>query len=203
MRQTSIPYGKGAIVAELPAEYAVEIVQPRLQAAAADPAALARDAVYNPLGAVKPPRAGQTVAIAINDKTRPVPHEHLLPPVLTGMRHAGVRDEDVLFIIATGTHPRMAPAEYSAILPRDILETYRVVCHDAGDEANLTHLGRDRARHAGLYQQRLLGRRLSHRASAISSRISFKAFPAGSKAPPSAWPACRTINHNHAMMRDA
>ena len=29
---------------------------------------------------------------------------------LQGMRHAGVRDEDVLFIIATGTHPRMERA---------------------------------------------------------------------------------------------
>ena len=61
-----------------------------------DPAVLVRQAVYNPLGDVLPPRAGQSVAIAINDKTRPVPHEHLLPPVLQGMRHAGLRDEDVL-----------------------------------------------------------------------------------------------------------
>jgi len=112
-----LPYAKREITAVLPDNYAVEFVQPRNQPPADDPAAIVRNAVYNPLGEVQPPRAGQTVAIAINDKTRPVPHEHLLPPVLQGMRHAGVRDEDVLFIIATGTHPRMTPAEYSAILP--------------------------------------------------------------------------------------
>ena len=107
-----------------------------------DPAAIVRDAVYNPLGEVRPPRAGQTVAIAINDKTRPVPHEHLLPPVLQGMRHAGVRDEDVLFIIATGTHPRMAPAEYSAILPAEILDRLsRRLPRRRATAANLTYLG--------------------------------------------------------------
>ncbi|MCY3915835.1 MAG: lactate racemase domain-containing protein [Chloroflexi bacterium] len=87
--------------------------------------------------------------------------KHLLPPVLQGMRHAGVRDEDLLFIIATGTHPRMEPAEYETILPSEILETYRVVCHDADDQANPTFLG-STARDVRANQQRLPGRRLSH-----------------------------------------
>ena len=139
--QLTLPYGKGHVAVELPSGYAVDFVMPRRQKPADDPATLVRNAVYNPLGAVKPPRAGQTVAIAINDKTRLVPHEHLLPPVLQGMRHARVRDEDLLFILATGTHPRMEPAEYETILPSEILETYRVVCHDADDQANLTFLG--------------------------------------------------------------
>ena len=139
MRLT-VPFGRRTLSANLPVNYGAERIRPQAQPPAADPAALVRDAVYNPLGAVKPPRAGQTVAIAINDKTRPVPHQHLLPPVLQGMRHAGVRNEDVTFIIATGTHPGMTPDEYSAVLPRDIIETYRVLCHDASDETDLTRL---------------------------------------------------------------
>ncbi len=115
----SLPYGRSTLSADLPAGRTVNHIRPRALPPAADPAELVRDAVYNPRGKVQPPRAGQTVAIAINDKTRPVPHEQLLPPVLAGMRHAGVRDEDVTFIIATGTHPAMSPAEHSAILPRE------------------------------------------------------------------------------------
>ncbi|MCY4070325.1 MAG: nickel-dependent lactate racemase [Chloroflexi bacterium] len=194
-----IPYGKGKVCAELPEGYAVEVVLPRAQPAAEDPAAAAMAAVYKPLGDVKPPRAGQTVAIAINDKTRPVPHEHLLPPVLAGMRHAGVRDEDVLFIIATGVHPQMAPEEYRAILPEDVLETYRVVCHDAADEAKLSHLG-ETARGTPVF--------INSDYMAADYRIAignieahqFQGFSGGAKSAAIGLAGARTINRNHAMM---
>ncbi len=200
--QVEIPYGMNHLRAELPGGYALEFVLPREQASAEDPATLALQAVYNPLGEVKPPRAGQTVAIAINDKTRPVPHEHLLPPVLNGMRHAGVRAEDVLFIIATGTHPRMAPAEFGSILPEEILNTYRVVCHDAIDEANLTHLG-ETARGTPVF--------INSDYMAADYRIvigniephQFQGFSGGVKSAAIGLAGERTINHNHAMMQEA
>ncbi len=194
-----IPYGNGKASAELPEGYAVEFVLPRAQPAAADPAAAVMGAVYNPLGDVAPPRAGQTVAIAINDKTRPVPHEHLLPPVLAGMRHAGVRDEDLLFIIATGMHPQMDPGEFRAILPEDALETYRVVCHDAADEAKLRHLG-ETARGTPVF--------INSDYMAADYRIAigniephqFQGFSGGVKSAAIGLAGARTINHNHAMM---
>ncbi len=196
-----IPYGKRYLTAELPAGCAVEYVRPKAQPAAKDPVALARAAVYQPLGAVKPPRAGQTVAIAINDKTRPVPHEDLLPPVLAGLRQAGVRDEDVLFIIATGTHPLVRPAEYSAILPSAMLETYRVICHDAGDTANLVYLG-ETARGTQVH--------INCAYMAADYRIvigniephQFQGYSGGVKSAAIGLAGLPTINHNHAMMRD-
>ncbi len=196
-----LPYGTCEIMAELPAGYAVDFVTPRMLKPADDPATIVRNAVYSPLGAVRPPRARQTVAIAINDKTRPVPHQHLLPPVLQGMRHAGVRDEDVLFIIATGTHPRMEGAEYEAILPSEILERYRVICHDAGDEANLTFLG-ETARGTPV--------QINSDYLAADYRIvigniephQFQGFSGGVKSAAIGLAGAKTINHNHAMMRD-
>jgi nickel-dependent lactate racemase len=200
MRQISVPYGKRCLSAALPEGYRVEFVSPPEHPPAADPAALARQAVYNPLGAVLPPRAGQTVAIAINDKTRPVPHEHLLPPLLEGMRHAGVRDEDLLFIIATGAHPQMRPAEYDSILPAEMLDAYRVVCHDAHDRAKLTYLG-ETARGVPVYINRAF--------MAADYRIvigniephQFQGFSGGVKCAAIGLAGVQTINHNHAMMR--
>ena len=200
--QIELPYGRSCLTAELPAGYVVEMVGPRAQTAAADPAEITRGAVYNPLGAVKPPRAGQRVAIAINDKTRPVPHAALLPPVLQGMRHAGVRDEDVRFIIATGTHPRMDPAEYSAILPESVLETYRVSCHDAADSANLSYLG-ETARGTPIH--------INSDYMAADYRIvigniephQFQGFSGGVKSAAIGLAGVNTINHNHALMQQA
>ena len=201
MTRISLPYGKRRLRAVLPGELAVEFVTPRDQPPADDPAAIVHAAVYNPLGTVAPPRAGQRVAIAINDKTRPVPHEHLLPPVLDGMRRAGVRDEDALFIIATGTHPRMAPAEYGSILPREILEACRVICHDAHDEANLTRLGETargtpvqiNSEYMKADYRIVIGNIEPHQ---------FQGFSGGVKSAAIGLAGVETINHNHAMMRE-
>lgn len=200
MIKLRVPYGKRYASAVLPAGYSVEFVWPQEHLPSADPDAIVRQAVYNPLGDAKPPRAGQSVAIAINDKTRPVPHEHLLPPVLQGMRHAGVHDEDVTFIIATGTHPGMTPDEYSAILPREIIETYRVRCHDAADQANLTALG-ETARgtpvsinsvYMAADYRIVIGNIEPHQ---------FQGFSGGVKSAAIGLAGLPTINHNHAMMR--
>ena len=197
--QIQVPYGNEHLTANLPARFTVEFVMPADQPAAEDPAATVMDAVYNPLGEVRPPRAGQTVAIAINDKTRPVPHQHLLPPVLGGMRHAGVADDDVLFIIATGTHPTMPPAEYESILPPDILERYQVICHDAHDESRLRHLGQT-SRGTPVFINRdflaadyriVIGNIEPHQ---------FQGFSGGVKSAAIGLAGARTINHNHAMM---
>lgn len=199
--QIQIPYGVTTLNAELPERHALEFVLPRDQLPADDPASLARAAVYNPLGEVKPPRAGQTVAIAINDKTRPVPHAHLLPPILDGMRHAGVHDEDVLFVIATGTHPAMQPEEYRSILPADILETYRVECHDASDMTKLTRLG-ETTRGTPVF--------INSDYMAADYRIvigniephQFQGFSGGVKSAAIGLAGVETINHNHAMMSE-
>ena len=197
-----IPYGTGYLNAQLPDDRAIDIIRPLPISPAADPAELVRQAVYNPLGEVSPPRAGQKIAIAINDKTRPVPHEHLLPPLLEGIRHAGVDDGDVLFFIATGTHPRMAEAEYSAILPAHILDSYRVACHDASDAAKLTHLGAT-ARGTPVYinsdymsadYRIVIGNIEPHQFQGYSGGVKSAAIGLAGRA---------TINHNHAMMRES
>ncbi len=200
--EIKLPYSKGEVHAVLPGGFTIEGIAPRSQAAAQEPAATVRQAVYNPLGEVSPPRAGMRVAIAINDKTRPVPHEWLLPPVLAGMRHAGVRDQDVQFIIATGTHPAISPAEYASILPRSILDTYRVSCHDAYDQSRLTGLG-ETARGTPIA--------INSDYMAADYRIvigniephQFQGYSGGVKSAAIGLAGAETINHNHAMMRQA
>ena len=196
----TIPYGKTHLHAALPDGIPIDIIAPRRILPAADPAATVMNAVYNPLGAVVPPRAGMKVAIAINDKTRPVPHTHLLPPVLAGMKRAGVCDEDVLFIIATGTHPAMPPDEYATILPQDIIDSYRIACHDAYDDRRLSHLG-----------ETSRGTPISINSDYIAAdyRIvigniephQFQGYSGGAKSAAIGLAGAETINRNHAMMR--
>lgn len=155
--------------------------------------------MQKPLGDVKPPRAGQTVVIAVNDITRPVPHEHMLPPVLAWMRHAGIRDQDLCFVIATGMHRQMRPEEYRAILPADVLQRYRVLCHDATDEAKLRHLGETErgtpifvnSDYMAADYRIVIGNIEAHQ---------FQGFSGGVKSAAIGLAGARTIHHNHAMM---
>lgn len=199
--QIQIPYAKTHLTANIPNNYTVAYVMPKDHPAADDPDAVVKHAVYTPIGEVVPPKKGQTVAIAINDKTRPVPHEHLLPPILEGMQHAGIPDEDVVFVIATGTHPVMPPAEYLWILPEYIIERYRIVCHDAYNDESLSYLGETSSKtpiylnteYAQADYKIVVGNIEPHQFQGFSGGVKSAAIGVAGK---------KTINHNHAMMTD-
>ena len=138
-----IPYGKTTLTAHIPDPYPVEIVEAPNPAPAAEPRRAVEQALDNLLGDVgwEAFRGAKTVAIAINDKTRPVPHQHLLPPLLERLAAIGIPNSAITFYVAVGTHPPMTPDEFPGILPTEILARYGVVSHDAENKALLTHLG--------------------------------------------------------------
>ena len=84
MQQFQIPYGRKTLTANFPDHLQVDQVTLQPIAAAADPIAEVSQALAAPLGGVTLEKfsGAKSVAIAINDKTRPVPHHHLLTPLL-------------------------------------------------------------------------------------------------------------------------
>ena len=200
--QLQIPYGKTRLNAEVADSHCLEILMPKDAAPAADPASAVKEAVYHPLGDVRRPQKGQRVAIAINDKTRPAPHEYLLPPLLAGIRRTGIPNADVVLIIACGTHPLMPPDEYQRILPPEILRDYRIICHNADNDADLTYLGRT-SRGTPVH--------INREYVAADYRIvvgniephQFQGFSGGVKSAAIGLAGKETIHHNHAMMGDS
>jgi nickel-dependent lactate racemase len=139
----SLNYGSSTI--ELRADIAcvLDQVKPAAAAGAPDPLAVVSASLLKPIGVPvnKPITPDTTVAIAINDKTRPVPHKYLLPPLLDWLSRQSISPDHITFYIATGTHAPMMPDEFSRILPPEILEKYGVVSHDCDDPAQLIDLG--------------------------------------------------------------
>jgi nickel-dependent lactate racemase len=109
----------------------------------ADPLGAVAAALDAPVGGVALDdwRGVRSVAIAINDKTRPVPHAALLPPLLARIEALGVPPEAITLILATGTHPAMLPAEFGQVVPPDVLARYPVISHDCDVTDDLVHLG--------------------------------------------------------------
>jgi len=81
------------------------------------------------------------VAIALNDSTRPMPNEIILPPLLQKMKKFGIPSKNISLFIATGTHKRPSKREIIRILSLKNSEQYRVIAHDCDDSTNLTFLG--------------------------------------------------------------
>ncbi len=73
---------------------------------------------------------GNTVAIAIDDWTRPTPVRKLLPGILKKLDEVGVKKGDVTLIVALGSHVPMPEEALRDRLGPDVYDTYRVIQHD-------------------------------------------------------------------------
>ncbi|MGZ3144896.1 nickel-dependent lactate racemase [Lentzea chajnantorensis] len=86
-------------------------------------------------------RRGQTVAISACDGTRPQPRHLMIPAVLAELD--GLVDlDDVVVLVATGTHRGNTDAELRAMFGDEVVDSVRIVNHDARDRTGLTWLGK-------------------------------------------------------------
>ena len=198
-----LPYGKTQLDFRLDDSLRAEWLAPATVAPAADPCRTVRNALMQPVGGV--PLAGfrgaRSVAIAINDNTRPVPHAALLPPLVQALEELGVPRSAITFVVATGLHDPMPEREFAAILPPDILSRYRVISHDANASDNLQAFG-----------ESLLGTpiQVNRVFAAADLRIvagnlephQFMGFSGGAKTAAIGLAGRETINRNHALMLD-
>ncbi len=106
---------------------------------------IVRCALANPIGSprlgsmVKP---GQRVCIVVSDITRAWQKPSLyLPLLLEELKAAGVAEEDITFLCATGTHRGHTPQEREAILGPGLAGRFRFVDHDCRDAGSMVYLG--------------------------------------------------------------
>ncbi|WP_329082373.1 MULTISPECIES: nickel-dependent lactate racemase [unclassified Streptosporangium] len=138
-----LAYGETGLTVELP-DTATTVVTPVHHAAAPDQTGVLRAALRDPVSG--PPlrervRPGQTVAISACDITRPQPRHLMIPAILDELD--GVIDlDDVTILVATGTHRGNTEAELRAMFGDTVVDSVRIVNHDARDPGSLTYLGR-------------------------------------------------------------
>lgn len=81
-----------------------------------------------PLAALAAGRS--SVAIAVDDLSRPTPAARLLPLLLARLERAGIPPSRVSIVVATGAHGPVSPAGLQAKLGDDVVRQCRVECHD-------------------------------------------------------------------------
>ncbi|MDI6893871.1 MAG: nickel-dependent lactate racemase [Bacillota bacterium] len=197
-------YGSGTVRLELPAEWKVEEVAFRRYPAEADPVGAIRRALADPVGTAplrEIVRPGERVCILVNDSTRKARSELILPILLEELNWAGVRDEDVYLVFATGSHRRVGRDEMAALTGPEAAARVAMFSHDSHDAGMLTFLGIT-SRGTPVY--------ISSRVVEADRRILtgsvvhhwFAGFGGGRKALVPGVAGYETIRRNHALMLD-
>lgn len=140
--EVKLAYGTDGLVVELPGERTT-VVEPEYHPGAADPAGLLREAVRRPVAGAplrEIARPGQKVAISVCDGTRPQPRDLMLPVVLDELEGI-VAPEDIVVLVATGTHRGNTRDELRAMLGEELLDRVRVVNHDCRNHYSLVYMG--------------------------------------------------------------
>lgn len=202
MNKIELPYGKTNISIHLPEDRNFKIIAPYAIVSTKKIVDQLHRVIDMPLAALSLAtiRKNAKIAIAINDKTRPVPNSLLLPPLLDKLSVLGFRASQITFFIASGTHTPMLKEEFSLILPEDIIRDYQVVAHDC-DNAAMLDLGQTsrgtpilvNAAYARADVKMVVGNIEPHHFMGYSGGVKSAAIGLTSR---------ETINRNHAMLTD-
>ncbi|MFW6422307.1 MAG: nickel-dependent lactate racemase, partial [Candidatus Bipolaricaulota bacterium] len=140
-------FGNGGIVKQVPDEKLSWIAQPKQKRPLSDPWATITSALNDPISSPSlEALIGQTetspeMVITVEDHTRPVPNEVLIPPLLDYLIKAGVPEENITLLVATGTH-RSLNREESEEFRKVVGQRVRIVNHRSTDEGQLCQAGR-------------------------------------------------------------
>ena len=136
MALLQLPYGTGFIPLNIRDDGSTKVYLPSQPKLLEDPLASAREALAHPVG-TKPlvemlkERKPQSLVVIVNDETRPTPYGVFFPPLLEAFTEAGIPDEHVTFVVATGLHKPQDRALDEKTYGKAMVERFRFVNHDA------------------------------------------------------------------------
>lgn len=104
------------------------------------------DSLLNPIGTaplVELVTAGETVCIVVPDLTRSWQRiDFYLPYVVQELNKGGVRDEDIILLLATGTHRAHTDDEKIKLVGKELAKRLKIIDHDCNDNNNLLFIGK-------------------------------------------------------------
>jgi nickel-dependent lactate racemase len=103
-----------------------------------------KEALANPIGSRKLSeiaKGKKTACIVVSDYTRGCPYKrpnfNLLLPIIDELHAAGIKDEDVKFLVGTGAHRAHTRQEDVDNYGQEIVDKYQVISHDC-DKNNIS-----------------------------------------------------------------
>ncbi|MDI3533259.1 MAG: lactate racemase [Synergistaceae bacterium] len=138
----SIPYGRNFLKAEVP--NLIATLEPPYVKQLDDPNAVLMDKLENPIGSPSLRSLAENkkdAVIVINDITRPCHSEILVPGIVKVLNEAGISDERIKLLVATGNHRGNTREELEGMIGSDIVNRIEIYNHDAMDKKSMVYLG--------------------------------------------------------------
>lgn len=133
-------YDKKILALEIESSQVLQIIKPNEVKPLRDPLEAIFYGLSNPTG-TKPlnllARGKKKVAIVISDHTRPVKTDFLLPPLLSVLKEAGIKNEQITIIVALGIHRPLLENELEALVGSQIYNNYSVINHQPDQTVNV------------------------------------------------------------------
>jgi nickel-dependent lactate racemase len=148
---------------------------------------------------------GKRILIIINDATRPTPTVAMLGSLMPSFRKAGIPDDGLTLLVATGAHRAPTEVEYRQILGEFYGELRgRTVHHDARKDDDMANLGNTRSGTPILLNRRIFQADRIIVTGSVEPHY-FAGFTGGRKAFLPGVAAYKTIqeNHKHALSEAA
>ncbi len=143
MVMAELPYGETTLRFKPPEAITASIYKPKTLQGLRDPYKAILDSIKNPMVgeklAVKAEDAEKPLII-ISDSTRPTPSRLIVKASLHELNVAGIPDENVTVLIATGLHRPCTDLELIETLGKDLMNRVNVINHDAQDKSSIEYI---------------------------------------------------------------
>ncbi|MBK5133161.1 nickel-dependent lactate racemase [Candidatus Bathyarchaeota archaeon] len=197
-----LPYGESDVCVRVPARNFLGTIEPKKAAGVSDPEAELKRALKEPIGSKRLneiAKAGQKIAIVVDDATRDAPSELMLLPVLAELNSVGVNDEDITIIFGCGTHRSVTPEEEIKLLGNEVISRIKTISHNCRSE-DLVYIGKTKT-----YGTKV---KVNHIFAEADLKILlgdvgfhyYAGYGGGRKSVMPAISCSETIQHNHAML---
>lgn len=144
--QINLKYGDAGLQLEVPeTPNFVGVLYPREAEVLAAPEAAVEQSLIRPIDTAplqELARGRRDAVIVISDITRPVPNALLLPIIIRQLVAAGMPEEQITILVATGIHRPNEGAELERLVGREIASRYRIINHFSKNQADMELVGR-------------------------------------------------------------
>ncbi|MHA2007884.1 MAG: nickel-dependent lactate racemase family protein [Promethearchaeota archaeon] len=141
-----VDYGKDGLNITLDSSWNTTIFHPERQEAIDNPVEAIRKLVQNPVGTeplekiIRSKKEIKSVCIVVSDATRPVPSHIILKALIEELNNYGINDNQITFLIATGSHRPSHEDELKRILGVKLKNRMKTINHVATDKNSLVKL---------------------------------------------------------------
>jgi nickel-dependent lactate racemase len=145
MKEINMKYGQGEMKALIEEKNLLEVIESNVLRQDKTEAEIISEALLNPIDSKRLKdivHEDERVCIVISDITRSwqKPHEFLYK-IVEELNLGGVKDENIIFLCAQGTHRKQTKEEHEILLGEELSKRFEVYDHDCFDEENLVYLG--------------------------------------------------------------